>query len=309
MISEVRMATVAVEDLAAAREFYEKTFDYELLGEGTVAGPRYESLWNMPAGLKGRCAVVGPPGAATGLLRLVQFDQVGERIWGDYSTPQNYGHYALNIRVPEIQPAVERIRANGGRTKSEPTHWKVSPEVSAWDSMSYDPDGVILDVFELELAEGSMLADYDGRCSGLQTVALHSSDARATARFYAALGFRPWYDKLVENMESFFQLPEGTGLHNINMVMPGASIGRIEIAQYVGWPGQSQRQMAVPPNLGILSISLETNDLPGTADLLHSIGAEARSETVEVEMAALGGVRARTYYGPDDEALEFFERR
>ena len=47
------------------------------------------------------------------------------------------------------------------------------------------------------------LADYDGRISALQTVALHASDACATARFYAALGFRPMYDKRVEDMEDF----------------------------------------------------------------------------------------------------------
>jgi len=308
MISEIRIATVAVSDLTRSRAFYENTFDYVCHGEGAIAGPALESLWNMPPGLEGHCAVLGPEGATTGLLRLVQFNQPGQQIWGDYSTPQNRGHYALNIRVPEIRAAMQRLQDNGGRAKSEPNYWTVSPDISAWDSLSYDPDGTVVDVFELEVAPGSLLDDYDGRCSALQTVAMHVADARQSARFYAALGFRPMYDKLIEGMEDFFKLPKGTALHNINLVMPGgANIGRIEIAQYVGWQGESLRDVATPPNLGILSLSMATDDLQATERLLYSIGAEALSNPVEASMPVLGTVKARTYYGPDGEVLEFYQ--
>ena len=308
MISEIKIATVAVNDLARSRRFYEDTFGYVCRGEGVANGSPYESLWALPEGMTGTTAVVGPADAKSGLIRLVEFDQPGKLIWGDYTNPQNYGHYALNIRVPEIEPAVARLRANGGRAKSDPSYWKVSEELSAWDSLSYDPDGVVVDVFQLEVAEGSLLANYDDRCSALQTVAMHVSDARRSARFYAALGFRPMYDKLVENMESFFKLPPGTGLHNINLHMPGDSpIGRIEIAQYVGWPGHPLRDIAKPPNLGILSLSLQTNDIGATQLLLQSIGAEPRGDLVTVEFPVFGEAQTRAYYGPDGECLEFFQ--
>ncbi len=52
---------------------------------------------------------------------------------------------------------------------------------------------------------------------------------------------------------------------------------------------------------------METKDLDETIKLLHSIGTEPVSELVELEMAGLGRVRARAYFGPDDEVLEFFE--
>lgn len=310
MISEIRSVTLGVPDLDRTRRFYERTFDYVTHATATVAGPAYEDLWRMPSGMTARVAVVGPAGATSGLLRLVAFDRPGEPYWGDYGNPQDYGHYALNIRVPEIRAAVGRIRDNGGRSRSEPTRWTVTPELVAWDSLSYDPDGVILDVFELEPAEGSLMDDYDGRCTPLQTVAIHSSDARRSACFYAALGFRPWYDRLLERMEGFFHLPPGTGLHNVNLMMPGnPGTGRIEIVQYVGFPGASQREQAVPPNHGLLAASLETDDLPGTEMLLHSVGSEPVGEAVEVDLPGVGPVRARAYYGPDDEVLEFYQRR
>jgi catechol 2,3-dioxygenase-like lactoylglutathione lyase family enzyme len=309
VISEIRVATLGVRDLAAARRFYEVVFDYVVHGTGTVSGPSFGQLWQLPDRCIGEVVVVGPPGDTSGLVRLVQFDQEGELYWGDYSAMQDYGHYALNMRVPEIRAAMAAIRGSGGRTKSEPTHWTVMSTLSAWDSLSYDVDGIILDVFELEPAPGSVLADYDGRPSSLQTVAIHTSDARRSASFYAALGFRPLYDKMLQNMESFFQLPPGTDLHNINLMMPSApEVGRLEIAQYVGWPGSSQRARAVPPALGILSISLETDDLDATEALLKCIGGVPIGDRVEVEIPGLGPVAARSYFGPDDEAIEFYER-
>lgn len=310
MITEIRVATLGVRDLRRSRDFYAAAFGYVEHAAGTVGGPAFGQLWSMPEGMTGEVLVMGPEGATSGLVRLVQFDRPGELYWGDYSAKQDYGHYALNIRVPEIRAAMTAIRSNGGRAKSEPTHWTVTPQLSAWDSLSFDPDGIILDVFQLEPAPGSLLSDYDGRPSPLQTVAIHVSDARRSAMFYAALGFRPFYDKLLENMEGFFRIPEGTGLHNINMMKPEApDVGRMEIAQYVGWPGRSQRDRAVPPALGILSASLETDDLAATEALLHSIGAEPAGERVEVDMPGLGTIAARAYYGPDDELLEFFQRR
>lgn len=309
MITEIRVATISVRNLETAQAFYANAFDYVEHGSGTASGPDFGSLWQLPAGSSAKVVVLGPAGATSGLVRLVQFDQPGELYWGDYSQMQNYGHYAMNIRVPEINAAIARITSNGGRAKSEPTHWTVTPELSAWDSLSYDPDGNILDVFELEPAPGSPLSDYDGRPTSLQTVAIHSSDAVRSAIFYAALGFRPMYDKKLENMESFFHLPEGTSLHNINMMCPDAPHGgRLEIAQYVGWPGVSQRDRAVPPALGILSASLQTDDLAATEALLSAIGTEPVGGRVEVDMPGLGAIAARSYFGPDDEVLEFFER-
>ncbi len=315
VISEIRVATVAVADLERSCAFYADTFDYVRLGEGTVGGREAELAWQMPSGLTGYAVVMGPVSATTGLLRLVRFDAdqsvaPGEPYWGDYSRPQDYGHYALNIRVPDIRSAIGRLRAAGGRSKSEPTHWTVTPDLSAWDSLSYDPDGVVLDVFELEPGEGSALAGYDGRPSELQTVAMHVSDARASASFYRALGFAELYDKLIENMESFFRLPRGTGLHNINLYVPGSSLnGRVELAQYVGFPGEQQRDRAVPPSLGILSVSLETDDLQATADLVGRLGAEPVCDPVEVDLPPYGPALVQTFFGLDGEVLEFYQCR
>ncbi|MDA0634698.1 VOC family protein [Nonomuraea sp. MCN248] len=310
MISELRVTTVAVSDLERSRAFYTDAFGYVTHAEAEVRGPEAEAAWQMPPGLTGRAAVVGPQGATTGLLRLVQFRAPGRLYWGEYARRQDYGHYALNIRVDDVHAAVERLTAAGGRQKSQPTRWTVMDDLSAWDSLSYDPDGVMLDVFELEAGPDSPFADYDGRPSELQTVAIHVSDAPRATAFYTALGYEVLYEKLIENMESFFRLPPGTGLRNVNLFMPGGTVnGRVELAQYVGFPGRQQRATAVPPSLGILSASLETDDLAATSALVASLGAEPVSSPVEVDLPPYGPALVQPFFGPDGEVLEFYQCR
>ncbi|PVG80798.1 hypothetical protein DDE18_21340 [Nocardioides gansuensis] len=310
VISEIRVSTLGVSDLEASRSFYQQCFDYVVLGEGPVSTEETTALWGGTAQQTGRQVLLGPAGATSGLLRLVRYDEPGTLYWGDYSRMQDYGHYALNVRVPEINEAIAAIQAHGGRTRSGPTHWTVMPDLSAWDSLSFDPDGVLLDVFQLEPGPDNPLAQYDGRPSPLQTVAIHSSDARASARFYAALGLRPLYNKMLTGMEDFFELPPGTALHNINMMHPDApDLGRLEIAQYVGFPGEAQRDRAVAGALGTLSVAFETDDLDATERLLAAIGTEPAGDRVSLAQPGFGHLDARCYFGPDGERLEFFVRK
>lgn len=308
MISEIRVSTIGVSDLAKSADFYKAVFDYAVHGEGPIDPGATTELWGGAADLKGTQLLMAPEGATSGYIRLVQFESPGELYWGDYSNREDYGHYAVNIRVPQIDDVVARISTHGGKVRSGPTQWTVMDDLSAWDSMSFDPDGILLDVFELTPGSSNPLAEFDGRPSPLQTIALHSSDARRSALFYAALGMRPLYDKLICGMEEFFNLPEGTDLLNINMMNPQSPvIGRVEIAQYVGFPGRSQRETAIAGALGILSIAMETKDLDATEKLLAAIGAEPAGDRIQFRDSSFGSTQARAYFGPDDERLEFYQ--
>ena len=310
MFSELQVVTVAVSDLERSVDFYSNVFGYTCGDVMSLSGSSLEQLWQMAPGMKARCAVLGPRGATTGLLRLVSFDASGERIWRHYERRQDYGHYALNIRVANIKAVLGRIEAHGGQLRSGPTQWNPSPQLPAWDSLSYDPDGVLLDVFQIDATADSPLADFDQDCSEIQTVAIHVSDAARSAKFYAALGYVQLYDKLVEGLEEFFGLPAGTALHNINLYMPGQpACGRVELAQYVGFPGRQQRERAVPPNLGILSASLRAADLTAATEQLRSLGAESVSEAGAVDLPPYGPAMVQCYFGLDGEVLELFEPR
>jgi hypothetical protein len=65
---------------------------------------------------------------------------------------------------------------------------------------------------------------------------------------------------------------------------------------------------AVPPNIGILSVSLETDDLPGISERVVARGARMIAGPFEAEMPPFGRVLFSTFLGPNGEQWEFFQR-
>lgn len=308
VISEIKFVTQGVEQLDRAIRFYQDAFGFVEHGRMRVAGPAFEAAWRMPAGLTGEAVVLGLPDRRSGLLRLVQFDRRGERIWGNYERIQDLGHYAVNYRYRDITTGWQRLLAAGATKKSEPIYWKVNEDIEAWDAQAYDPDGVLLDVFEvrgnLEGTIGWLFTD----ASEVQSVAIHVSDDARMQRFLEGLGFRVLFDTTLEGMGHFLGVSEDIRVHNVNFISPHAPNGRIEFSRYLGTDGKPLTDRAVPPNIGILAISLETDDLKDTNSLVVALGATPIAEPFEAEMPPFGRVLFATFHGPDGEQWEFFQR-
>lgn len=306
MVSPIAIATVGVGDLDRSIEFYRQSFGYEPVAEGEVAGPELEELWRLPKGLSGRASVVGAPGVALGRLRLIEWSESGERIWGSYDRPQDHGHYALNLRVRDLDDAWQRMLNAGAEVRSEPKTWLVSEGLLAHDSMCYDPDGVICDVFQLP--DDGPLGPLAEQSSELQTMAIHASDMAVSTAFYTGLGYEVMYDQQTEGMEGFLHIPEGTLLHNVNMYMPEISLNaRVELASYVGVPGSSVGSRAVPPNIGIHSITFESGDIAADSALIETLGGTLVAGPSMVSAPPYGDAMVATFLGPDGEALELVE--
>jgi catechol 2,3-dioxygenase-like lactoylglutathione lyase family enzyme len=304
--SEIRMVNLSVRSLERSVRFYREALGYEERGAGAlpaVLGP----TWRVPDGQWGRCALLSRPGASTGMLRLVEFELPGVPIWGDYSRFFDHGHYALNFRVPDLGSAHARILGAGARPKSGPTYWKVLEDFGAWDSLSFDPDGITVDVYQTD-GRPELFPPLDGT-SELETVAIHVADADRSRDFYAALGYQPFFDRTITGMGEFFHLAAHVGLRDVNMIMPGAlHVGAIEIVQLVGQPGVPIGWRQRPPNVGILSISLETADLGRARRTAEAAGGRFVAGPVALELPVFGRVEALTCEGPDQEVLEFIRR-
>ncbi len=307
--SEIKFVTLGVADLDRAIAFYADAFGFAELSRTRVDHEALSELWRIPHGIAGRFAILGIPGIDSGMLRLVEWTPAGEHVWAAPVKIQDLGPFAVNFRVKEIHAAWDLLARSGARPKSGPTYWEVNEQIAAWDSQCFDPDGTLLDVFqvvgEIEKTLGSFPDGHDA--SEVQTLALHCSDARRSEAFYASLGFETLYDKLVENLEHFFGVPKGTALHNINLIMRGAHPnGRIELAQYVGLAGKSLKARTAPPSLGPLMMSLRVTSVEDGATHMMAHGAKELSAG-RYKSPPFGDVRARTFFGPDDEVIEVFE--
>ena len=309
--SEIQIVTVGVRDLARARAFYEGLFGYACIAEGAVP-ESCRAAWAIPYGSRARVATLARVGAdgpvRRGMLRLLECTPCGEHAWGDYQRYFDYGHYALNIRVPDIRAKWPQILAAGAKPKSGPTHWVVEPGMEAWDSLSWDPDGTLVDVYQM-IGRESVFKPIDGLATEIETVAIHTSDADRARAFYSGLGYSIFFDRRITDLSSFFHLPSHVALRDVNLMKPERStVGRIEIVQYEGLPGERVGHKARPPNLGILWISFETSDLDAAQRDVAALGGADIGGISMGEAPCIGAARLFMADGPDGERLEFLQR-
>lgn len=309
MFSEIKLVTLGVADLDRSIAFYADAFAYEEISRTRVDHEALSESWRIPAGIAGRFAIMGVPGVESGMLRLVEWTPSGDHAWAAPARFQDLGAYAVNFRAKDIHAAWDMLGRSGAREKSKPTYWEVEQNIAAWDSQAYDPDGTLLDVFqvvgEIERTLGPFAAGHD--VSEVQTLAIHCLDARRSEAFYRGLGFEPLYDRVIEHLWDFFGLPKGTKLHNINLIMPGPRpAGRVELAQYIGLPGRSLKTRTVPPGRGPLMMSLRVDNLDLATARMKNLNARVVGNA-RYDSPPFGIVTATTFFGPDDEVIEVFE--
>ncbi len=309
MFSEMKLLTLGVRDLDKSIAFYADALGFAEISRTRVDLEALAGAWRIPAGIAGRYAVMGIPGLDSGMLRLVEWTPAGDHVWDPPAKPQDFGPYAVNFRVKEINAAWNLLGQTGAREKSKPTYWEVEQNIAAWDSQVYDPDGTLLDVFqvvgEIERALGPFAPGHDA--SEVQTLAIHCFDARRSEAFYRGLGFEPLYDRVIEHLWAFLGLPTGTKVHNINLIMPGdRPNGRVELVQYIGLPGRSLKARTVPPGRGPIMMSLRAQNMDAAAIRLKNLGAKPIG-AARYDCHPFGEVMAATWFGPSDEVIEVFE--
>lgn len=308
MFSEIKFVTVGVLDLDRSIAFYADAFGFEEISRTRVDHEAVSEAWRIPAGIAGRFAIMGIPGLESGMLRLVEWTPSGDHVWAKPARFQDLGAYAVNFRVKEINAAWDLLGRSGAREKSKPTYWEVEQNIAAWDSQCYDPDGTLLDVFqvvgEIERTLGPFARGHDA--SEVQTLAIHCSDVRRSEAFYKGLGFETLYDRVIDHIWDFLGLPKGTKLHNINLIMRGARPnGRVELAQYIGLPGKSLKARTAAPGRGPLMMSMRVKNLDEASTQIQALGGKPIG-MARYDCPPFGDVAAATFFGPDDEVIEAF---
>lgn len=309
MFSEIKLVTMGVIDLDRSIAFYADALGLEEISRTRVDHEAVEEAWRVPQGIDGRYAVMGISGIDSGMLRLVEWTPSGDHVWAPPAAAQDLGPYAVNFRVKEIHAAWDLLGQSGAREKAKPIYWELEQNFAAWDSRCYDPDGTMLEVFqvvgEIERTLGPFPYGHDA--TEAQSVTIHCSDARRSSAFYTALGFEPLYDRVIEHAWAFFSLPAGTRIHNVNLIMPGdRPNGRIELAQFVDVSGRSLKARTRPPARGPLMVSLRAANLESASEKLSALGAKPIG-SARYDSPPFGNVAARTFFGPDGEVIEIFE--
>lgn len=311
MLSEVKMVTLGVADLERACTFYESALGYGIRETGPVP-PGLAAAWRFPDGMRGRYAVVAPDDSGLGRIRLLDFEAPGERLWNSGNLYTGCGYYALNFRCRDALATMRAIGAAGGSSAHEPSYWEVSDEVAVRDSINDDPDGIRLDVFSYERG-GDLRGPLHTEVSVLQSIAIATRDVARSVAFYKALGFEVLFDRILDfpGLQDLLGTDRPVRIHNVNLIKDGSIVpGRVEMFAYLDMdhlPAEPLRDRAVPPNIGILSASLESSDIEADLALLQSLGGSLVARA-RLPLPGFGDCELATLAGPDGERLEVFQR-
>ena len=310
MLSEVKLVTLGVSNLDMACAFYRASLQYHVKESGTIS-PELAALWRFDPAMKGRYAIIAADESGIGRIRLVSFDAPGERLWNADNLYNGSGYYALNFRCRDALDTMNAITAAGGSSGHEPSYWEVSDQVAVRDSINDDPDGIRLDVFSYERG-GELRGPLETEVSVLQTIAIATRDVPRSAAFYLALGFEVLFDRTLDfpGLQALLGTDRPVRIHNVNLMKNGNIVpGRVEMFAYLDMehlPDAPLRDKAVPPNIGILSASLASNDLNADLALLQSLGG-ALVARAHVALPGCGQCEVATLFGPDGELLELYQ--
>ena len=314
LVSEVRIVNVSVRSMEEALALYAGVLGLDVVDRGELP-PELAGPWRIPDGLTGSVALLAAGQERTGMLRLVEFDTPGDRIWTEGDQLSGNGFWALNYRVHDIRELLPRMMEAGASGTGEAKNWSITDEVEVWDSISTDPDGVHLDVYSYERGAELRGGELVGPISALQTIAMCVHDLAHTRRFYEGLGFEVLWERTIAGLEDMLQIPAGITLHDANLVRDPAILpGRVELFQFldtgvVPLPDPvSITQRAVPPARGILSVSMQTPDLDEATRLVTDLGGTTIAGPVELELAGLGPATVATFLGPEGECVELYEQ-
>ncbi len=310
MLSEVKAVTLGVSDLQRACTFYQNALGYQVQTQGELS-PALAPLWRHDPALKGRYAMLAPDDSGLGRIRLVAFDAPGQRLWNAGNLYNGSGYYAMNFRCRDALATMQAITGAGGSSAHEPSYWEVSDEVAVRDSINDDPDGIRLDVFSYERG-GELRGPLHTEVSVLQTIAIATRDVARSVAFYKALGFQVLFDRVLDfpELQTLLGTDRPVRIHNVNLIKDGHIVpGRVEMFAYLDMqhlPDAPLREVAVPPNIGIVSASLASTDLDADLALLQAQGASLVARAT-LALPGFGQCDVATVLGPDGEQLEVFQ--
>jgi catechol 2,3-dioxygenase-like lactoylglutathione lyase family enzyme len=276
--------------------------------------PELLRLWELPQGAEGREWLMGNPGDASGLVRLVELEGAGpqQEIRASGMPWDTGGVFSLMTRSRALDAAFARHQAMGFSAFNDP--------------QDFDFGGVVLRNIVLRGPDGVNLAIYERvspRLTGWTTIRKLSApfnamqmvrDVGAARRFYEGLfGYAPvaagrFLDPAPA--PNNFALPQNLATTSPRdyaiMAVGGSEIGRVEPMHFEGLMGRDLAGGARPPNYGVAVLRFPTARLAATLNRARALGF-APSPVIETMLPPWGRVRLAQLTSPDGVIAELME--
>lgn len=307
---------VSVTDLDRTARFFREIGGYEVKWRGALATAEI-AAWSLPAAASGEALLLGPPGQAAGLVRLVRFDNAGRR------EPMRPGarawdtgcYFSIMIRMKDMEAIYDDAIALGWWTETPITDLAFGS--STLKVVVYrGPDGVQVQGYErLAPPLPEAIPPFE-RMTGPFNMMQMVRDRDAAYAFYTeVLGFATFYKGKPYLAEEPEYMPLGIPFNLTTKIPYRAGIvypvpgefGRMETIEIMGLEGRDHAERCVAPNLGILAVRFPVEDAGEAAARVEARGWPLARPRARYPLAPYGPVDTFQLRTPDGAIIEFYE--
>ncbi|MEM1261634.1 MAG: hypothetical protein AAGH76_04525 [Pseudomonadota bacterium] len=309
---------LSVTDLDRTARFFIELGGYDVIWRGAVGRAELVS-WGVSESASGGAVVLGHPDSTGPYIRLIRFDDAGEKV------PTRPGarawdtgcYFSVMVRAKNLSGLYQEAIALGWWTETPVTR------LTFGDSLLNvvvfrGPDGVQVQAYErlsLPLPEDFPAFDHLSVPFNMMQMV---RDRDATYAFFTnVLGFSTFYLGNPYVAPTPTPTPLGIPLnlttsarYQAGIVYPRpGELGRMEMIEMMDLDGRDYADRCKAPNLGILATRFPVLDAAETAALIVARDASIAIEPIEMRLEPYGDVVLTGVRTPDGANIHFFETR
>ena len=309
-------AVVSVTELDRSARFFIEIGGYEVKWRGRVDRGEL-AAFGLPQTASGEALLLGPADADSGLLRLIRFDGVGRRTpMRPGSRPWDTGcYFSLMVRMKGMQSIYDDAIALGWWTETPITYLEFG-ESKLNVVIFKGPDGLQVQGYErLSPALPAAVGDFERMTRPFNVMQMVRDRDVAYGFFTNVLGFATFYNGDPYVAETPEYMPLGIPINLTTSVRYRAGIvypqpgefGRMEMIEIMDLDGRDYAAECRAPNLGILAVRFEVEDLGTLRETLEARSQTAIASPQAYSLEPYGAVETIELTTPDGAVIQFFE--
>ncbi len=308
-------AVVSVSHMDRTARFFREIGEYEAKWRGPL-DPSLVAAWELPETASGEALLLGPADYASGLIRLVRFDDAGQRVpMRPGSRTWDTGcYFSMMVRMKNMPEIYRKAIDLGWWTETPIT--SLSFRGSDLRVVIYrGPDGVQVQGYErLKPPLPDSIPAFE-TLTGPFNIMQMVRDRDATHDFYThVLGFGSYYKGDPFLAPEPTPTPLGIPLSLTTTVpyragivetLPG-EFGRMEFIEVMGMSGFDYSDRCRAPNLGTLAVRFEVEDAAQARNRIREQGGAIRNEISRVRLEPYGTIDLFSVETPDGAIIQFY---
>lgn len=305
----------SVKDLQTAASVYTELLGWEIAWQGEGHASQVD-FWQLPPHCRTSEILLRFQGLAYGQIRLVQFDNVSQRLIRPGGQPFDTGGIMdIDLRVSDIDWCYAEMSERGWQPyTAQPVVQTMGP-FSVQEVLFRGHDGVVIAFVHRTSPPHPNPFQLTGGTSHVYLSALVVRDIQVARHFFVdQLGFtlHNEIEFVGEEGRSIFNLPHNIAAQTkalLNIIGPNESReAMFDLIELKGIKGEDFSDNAVPPNRGILMYRIPVENIEAYAHFVQEKGVTLRCPLQEVTLGAIGLVKQFAVQSPDGVWLEFWEK-